>query len=154
LERYWRSCKRLNHSTDFTNQQSIISQPRAIWRPLGRRILMRKERIEATNDIANQLFAVEEAIDVAITQAAKLSAMMPEARLRVKVSASMGHDALKFAGKSLSSLIESRESVVLVHEALDQVKTDIGLRTYGIGAGYLKRSAKAAPLLEVVSHAA
>ncbi len=80
--------------------------------------------------------------------------MMPEARLRVRVSASTGHSALKHAGESLSSLIEARERVVCVHAVLDQVKTDIGLRTYGIGAGYQKPSAEAAPLLEVVSEAA
>ncbi len=115
---------------------------------------MRKERIEATNDIANQLFAAEEAIDAAITEMAKLSAIMPEARIRVKVGAALGHSALKHAGESLSLLIEARESVVCVHTALDQAKTDIGLRTYGIGAGYLKPSANAVPLLEAVSDAA
>ena len=115
---------------------------------------MRKERIEATNDIAAQLFAAEEAIDAAITQMARLSAIMPQARLKVKVSASLGHAALKHASDSLSSLIDAREQVVSVHAALDQVKTDIGLRTYGIGAGYEKPRAEAAPLLEIVSEAA
>lgn len=115
---------------------------------------MRNERIEATNDIAAQLFAAEEAVDAAITQMAKLSAMMPEARLRVKVSASLGHEALKSASDALSSLINARGQIVSVHAALDQVKTDIGLRTYGIGAGFEKPRADSTPLLEVVSEAA
>jgi hypothetical protein len=115
---------------------------------------MRKERIEATNDIAHQLFAAEAAIDAAITEMATLSAMMPEARLRVKVAASLGHEALKHAGESLSSLIEARERAVCAHTALDQAKTDIGLRTYGIGAGYPKTLGSAIPLLEAVSDAA
>lgn len=114
---------------------------------------MRKERIEATNDIATQLFAAEEAIDTAISEMAKLSAMMPEARLRVKVSASLGHDALKHASASLAALVEARTSVVSVHSVLDQAKTDIGLRTYGIGAGWQK-GALAAPSLELVSDVA
>jgi hypothetical protein len=41
-----------------------------------------------------------------------------------------------------------------VHAALDQAKTDIGLRTYGIGGGFQKGSAAARPLLEAVSNAA
>jgi hypothetical protein len=115
---------------------------------------MRNERIEATNDIARQLFAAEAAIDAAITEMATLSAMMPEARLRVKVAASLGHEALRHAGASLSSLIIARESAVCAHTALDQAKTDIGLRTYGIGAGYPKTLANSTTLLEVVSDAA
>jgi hypothetical protein len=115
---------------------------------------MRNERIETTNSVANQLFAAEAAIDNAICEVAKLSAMMPEARLRVKVAASLGHEALKHAGESLTSLIEARASVVCVHTELDQAKTDIGLRTYGIGAGYPKKLPNSGALLEAVSDAA
>ena len=114
---------------------------------------MRKERIEATNDLANQLFAAEAAIDTAITEMAKLSAMMPEARIRVKVSASLGHDAMQHASQSLSSLVEARTGIVSVHSALDQAKTDIGLRTYGLGGGWQK-GPSAASSLEIVSDAA
>jgi hypothetical protein len=115
---------------------------------------MRNERIKATNDIATQLFAAEAAIDTAISEMARLSAMMPEARLQVKVSASLGHDALKHASDSITSLVAARSSAVAVHSVLDQAKTDIGLKTYAIGAGYQKPSAEAAPFLEVVSEAA
>lgn len=115
---------------------------------------MRNDRIEATKEIAAQLFVAEKAMDEAISQAAKLCGMLPEARLRVKVSALMGHDTIRHAGESLTSLINARERMVSVHSGLDQVKTDIGLKTYAIGAGYPKPLPKSAVLLEVVSDAA
>lgn len=114
---------------------------------------MRKDRIEATNVLASQLFAAEAAIDTAIAEIAKLSSMMPEARIQAKVSACVGHDALQHASNSLLSLVEARTEIVSVHSALDQAKTDIGLRTYGLGGGWQKGPSAVASL-EIVSDAA
>jgi hypothetical protein len=99
---------------------------------------MRDKRVTSTNMVAEQLFAAEQAIDAAIAATAKLSALMPEARTLANLSAVVGQAALGHAGDTLMSLIAARNEIVLTHHALDEVKTDIGLRTLAMGGAVRK----------------
>lgn len=114
---------------------------------------MRNERIEATNLVAKQLFAAEAAIDAAIAETAKLSAIMPEARLRAKIAAMVGQEALTRTSSSLKHLVTAREDMVSAHAALDSAKADIGLRTYAMGGGFPKPEAPTAKLIVVADAA-
>jgi hypothetical protein len=113
---------------------------------------MRNERIQATNLVGAQLYAAEAALDAAITEAAKLSALLPEARMNAKIAACVVHEALGQASQTLSRLVDARDELLKTHEALDTVKTEIGLRTYSMGGGFPK-GALTVPL-EVVAEAA
>ncbi len=99
---------------------------------------MRKERVEAAQHVAEKLFAAEATIDSALAAAAELSAAMPAARTHAGLSAILGQDALESATAALTCLVEARQKIVAAHGALDQVKTDMGLRTHAFGGGMLK----------------
>ncbi len=113
---------------------------------------MRTKRIEATQMVATQLFAAEAAIDAAISETAKLSALMPEAKLIANLSTVLGQAALVSAGGTLQTLIAARHEIIKTHGALDDLKSEIGLRTMAMGGAVNKGSAS--PLLEVVCEAA
>jgi len=99
---------------------------------------MLKERREAAQKVADRLFAVENAIDVAIAMAAELNAAMPVARTDARLSAVVGHDAMKSAAASFASLIKARQKMVEAHHQLDATKDQIGLRVLGVGGGMEK----------------
>jgi cob(I)alamin adenosyltransferase len=82
---------------------------------------MRKERVEAVQTVAEKLFALEEAIDAAIGAAAELGSTMVQARTH-----------------ALSRLVEARSKTVETHGALDEVKSELGLRTFAFGGGMQK----------------
>jgi histidyl-tRNA synthetase len=113
---------------------------------------MRTNRIAATQEVANQLFAVEAAIDIAIAEAAKLSALMPQARVSANLSAVVGQEAFSEASNTLSDLIQARADIIKTHNALDAVKCEIGLRTMSMGGAVNKGAADR--MLEVVAEAA
>jgi hypothetical protein len=113
---------------------------------------MRTKRIEATQQVATQLFEAEAAIDAAIAATAKLTALMPEARANASISAVVGQEAMLQASQTLAALVAARQDIVNTHKALDEVKTDLGLRTMAMGGAVYKGSAT--PHLEVVAEAA
>jgi hypothetical protein len=100
---------------------------------------MRKERVEAVQSVADNLYALENALDVAVTLGASLVGSIPKARLQAKISAVVGQDAFNSTAKVLACLAEARQTIVIAHQQLDQVKTDIGLETYATGGGYPKK---------------
>ncbi len=99
---------------------------------------MRQNRIAATNSVAQELFETEAAIDQAIAAAARLQTIMPQARLRAKLSIAVGQEALEHVQSSIGGLISARRSVGKAHAALDTVKTSIGLKTLAMGGGMEK----------------
>jgi uncharacterized protein YjcR len=113
---------------------------------------MRTNRMVATQEVANQLFAAEAAIDVAIAEAAKLSALMPQARVNANLSAVVGQEAMSEASNTLCNLIQARSDIVKTHNALDAVKCEIGLRAMSMGGAVNKGAADR--VLEVVAIAA
>lgn len=83
--------------------------------------------------VADRLFALEDAIDVALTRAAELNASMPEARGEARLPAMIGQDALDKAAETFTSLVQARRRVVETHQSLDEARVQIGLREVNVG---------------------
>ena len=83
--------------------------------------------------VADHLFALEEAIDVALTRAAELNASMPEARGNARLPAMVGQDALDRSAKAFSVLVKARRCVVETHKSLDEARVQIGLQEVNVG---------------------
>ncbi len=94
---------------------------------------MLKERREAAKKVADCLFAVEEAIDLALTRAAELNAAMPAARADARVSALVGQQAMDRAARAFTLLVQARGEMCETHRCLDETKTQIGLREFAVG---------------------
>lgn len=88
---------------------------------------MLKQRRMAAEQVAGALFEAETAIDVAITKAAQLTAMMPLLRQSAGASALIGQDAVEHACQAIMSLTEARRAIVETHKELSIVQTQIGL---------------------------
>ena len=96
---------------------------------------MLKERREAAEKIAAGLFALEKAIDLALTRSAELNAIMPAARTEANLSAVVGQEAFDGAVDTFAALARARRHIVETHQRLDATKTQVGLRTVAIGDG-------------------
>ena len=83
--------------------------------------------------VADRLFALEDAIDVALTRAAELNASMPEARGEARLPAMIGQNALDKAAETFTSLVQARRRVVETHQSLDEARVQIGLREVNVG---------------------
>lgn len=75
-------------------------------------------RQKLAEDVAQQLFATEEALDTALANAGDLVAMLPRARQQAGVSAKVGQAAIQQLAASLSLLAEARHQIVLAHQSL------------------------------------
>jgi hypothetical protein len=94
---------------------------------------MLKERREAAQKVADRLFAVEAAIDEALTRAAELNAAIPMARAEIKLSAVVGQDAIDRAAESFAFLVQARRHMVEAHHCLEETRIQIGLREVNVG---------------------
>lgn len=112
---------------------------------------MPRTRQAVAQKVADRLFALEHAIDVALTRAAELNASMPEARGEARLPAMVAQDAFDKAAEAFTSLVQARRRVVETHQSLDEARMQIGLREVSGGDIGLKPSpnpfteAKAAP---------
>lgn len=94
---------------------------------------MLKERRNAAIQVADSLFALEEAIDAALARAAELSGKMVTARTAAGFSALVGQDAFETSAATFASLARARAEIVETHKRLSEAKIQIGLRTVAIG---------------------
>jgi hypothetical protein len=94
---------------------------------------MPKPRQEVAQNVADRLFAVEDAVDIALTRAAELTAAMPAARIEARLPALVGQAALDRAADAFAALVEARRRIVETHESLDQARMQIGLREVDTG---------------------
>lgn len=102
---------------------------------------MSEERIFVVRKVANQLFAVENAVDQALASAAGFAAALPEARTQAKLSAVVGQDVFDSAIAMVASLNEARRHMVEMHMRLDETKDQLGLRQVAFGHLYPKPNA-------------
>lgn len=108
---------------------------------------MLKNRQQAAQKVADRLFAVEDAIDVAVRSAAQLTAAIPEARADARLSAVIGQDALDQAAHAFALLVQARRAMVETHHKLEETRIKIGLREVNVGDSYPKEpEAIAAPV--------
>lgn len=89
---------------------------------------MPRTRQIVAQGLAERLFAVEDAIDAALTRVAELSAAMPQARAEARLPAMIGQDALAGAAETFAALVEARRRIVETHASLDTARTQIGLK--------------------------
>ena len=94
---------------------------------------MPRLRQAVAQKVADRLFAVEAAIDVALTRAAELAAAMPQARTEARLPAMVGQDALDRATEAFVALVEARRRIVETHKSLDLTREQIGLREVDAG---------------------
>lgn len=83
--------------------------------------------------VAEKLFALESALDDALQCAGELSAILPAARKRAKLSACVGQDAFTCASTTMNALVTARASLVEAHYNLADVHEQIGLKTFATG---------------------
>lgn len=94
---------------------------------------MPRIRQAAAQTVADHLFALEEAIDLAVTRAAELTAAMPAARVTGRLPAIIGQDALDRAAETMTSLVQARRQVVETHHSLDAARAQLGLAEVNVG---------------------
>lgn len=94
---------------------------------------MPRTRQAVAQKVADRLFALEHAIDLALTRAAELGAAMPEARGEARLPAMIGQDALDRAAETFTSLVQARRQVVETHRSLDEARAQMGLQEVATG---------------------
>ena len=94
---------------------------------------MPRLRQAVAQQVADRLFAVESAIDMALTRAAELNAAMPQARTEARLPAMIGQSAFDRAAEAFSALVEARRRIVATHASLDEARQLIGLREVATG---------------------
>jgi hypothetical protein len=83
--------------------------------------------------VAKCLFAAEEAIDLALAQAAELTGAMVSARTEARLSATVGQDAFEQSASAFAALVRARTAIVETHNRLSETQVQIGLRTLSFG---------------------
>jgi len=94
---------------------------------------MPRTRQAVAQQVADRLFAVEAAIDIALTRAAELNAAMPQARAEARLPAMIGQEALVGASETFVALVEARRRIIGTHASLDEARAQIGLREVAAG---------------------
>src|SRR3546814_4467609 len=93
---------------------------------------MLTERRKAANEVAPKLFEAAAAIDHAIVAIGALASAMPQAQAAAKLSTVVGSDAYTHLGATVADLFDGRGHAVALNQALDEVKTGIGLRNFRV----------------------
>ena len=88
---------------------------------------MLKQRRELAQEVADSLFEAERAIDAAIQRTAHLIGLIPAVRADAKLSALIGHGAIRQAIASVGALGEAREGICEAHKELSLAQVQIGL---------------------------
>ncbi|HYD11324.1 MAG TPA: hypothetical protein VEC11_00600 [Allosphingosinicella sp.] len=117
---------------------------------------MPRLRQAVAQKVADRLFAVESAIDLALTRAAELNAAMPQARTEARLPAMIGQAALDRAAEAFTALVEARRRIVATHQSLDEARLQIGLAEVASGdtvpktpPGFTEAAAGEAPVAQL-----
>jgi hypothetical protein len=94
---------------------------------------MLKQRRDAAMQVAECLFAAEEAIDTALARTAELNSKMVTARTDASLSALVGQDAFEVSASAFAALARARSDIVETHKRLSEAKIQVGLREIAIG---------------------
>ena len=94
---------------------------------------MLKQRRELAQEVADALFEAERAIDAAIQRTAHLVGLIPAVRTDARLSALIGHGALRQAIASVGALGEAREGICEAHKELSLAQTQVGLGAVTLG---------------------
>ena len=96
---------------------------------------MRKQMIEnAAYEVATQVRAVEDSIDLALAELGELQGKMVRVRSVAGIGVGTGHEAFEQLAGALTALVGARGSMVGCHAALVDAKGQVpGLRTVAFG---------------------
>lgn len=86
------------------------------------------EKVFVAQRVATKLFATENAVDAAMTEASELMADMLRARKDLGLSAVVGEAALAKMGEAIAALGQARSAMVAAHGQLEETKLRIGIR--------------------------
>lgn len=95
---------------------------------------MSEERIFIAKSLANKLWALEDAIDKAITGAAGFAANLPEARTQMRMSAVVGQDVFDSAIATIAALNDARRHAVEMHNRMEATRVQMGMRPVAFGS--------------------
>ena len=115
---------------------------------------MRKARVQAAAQVAEQLFRTEEAVDGALSGAGALTTTLCNARRDANLAATVGQDAVAEVAAAVAAIAKARGHIVAAHRALDTTKDQIGLRTINFGTGAGKENTEVGALRVVKDDAA
>lgn len=119
---------------------------------------MLEQRRNAAQNLAERLFAAEQALDTAICKTADLIGYMPIARMNANLSAVVGQDAISEAAETLSAMVGARGRLVATHNRLAETRDQIGLQAMAMGSGDMKPPLVARErdekIMNIVDHAA
>ena len=93
------------------------------------------KRADIARNVAQQLVTAEDALDAAIRDYARLTAELMEARVRARVSATVGAEVVACSARVQTALAAARTESAALHGALAQVRDDLGIRMDDVGAG-------------------
>lgn len=91
------------------------------------------ERALVAQQVANKLFATENAIDKAIAEASALVAELVTARQELGVSAVFADESFTKATVAIAALGQARTAMVAAHHDLNDAKLRVGIRTTMVG---------------------
>jgi hypothetical protein len=94
-----------------------------------------QQRREAAEKVAAQLFHAENTINAAMSAAAELVALMPQAYVRAGLTAAYGQAAVAEAVRAITALSEARERIGASHVKLSAIQRHIGLGAIAFGEG-------------------
>lgn len=100
------------------------------------------DKMLVAQGVANKLFASENSIDEALSQASTLLSGLLSARQDMNLSATAGDDIMVKMTAAISALSTARTAMVGVHTDLDVLKAQVGIRTKMVG--YQDKPAQAA----------
>jgi hypothetical protein len=100
---------------------------------------MLQERMKAATMVADRLFTLEAALDVALSEAGAMVSDVSTARNIAKVSATVGHEAVEHLSETLLALTQARTRVMALHAHLDQTRAQLGLRNRVLAMGDLPK---------------
>ena len=83
--------------------------------------------------LAEQLYAAERAIDIALSEAATLTAMLPEARREAYLSVTVAQPAFSATAASVAALATARGELASAHRVLGALAKSLGLETLASG---------------------
>lgn len=108
---------------------------------------------QAAEAIASKLYAAEAALDLALTEAAGLAALLPQARAQAYLSATTGQHAFEGVAGCVCSLTDARGRLVAAHKTLAALARQCGLDALAAGPLDKPEDAKTPPSGAIVSPA-
>jgi hypothetical protein len=87
------------------------------------------EKVFVVKRVAEKLWATEEAIDGAISEASVLMSGLVDARRELKLSTNITDPATAKIVDAVKALAEARTAMIAAHDALYEAKLRIGVRT-------------------------